>query len=645
MGTAGHVDHGKTSLIKALTGIDCDTHTEEKERGITINLGFAHLYLHDGTSIGIVDVPGHKDFIKTMVSGASGIDFVLLVIAADSGVMPQTREHFNIMRMLGVSGGIIALNKADLVDEDMLELAKLEIMEFTEGTILEDAPVVAVSSHTGSGLDQLKAEIVNATAIIPERSHSNDFRLYIDRIFTVKGQGIVVTGSAIGGHIHTGQEVYLQPGNFDKIKIKSLQRHGRTVDQIFAGDRAALNVSGLKFENFQRGMLLADKILNETFMADAHIELFEVGVSLKQRNHVIFYTGTFSTFAQLHLLTADKLSGNEKAVVQLHFEKPAILKINDRFILRNTSNDITLGGGIILDTKPLHHRRKTKKLEAQMLLLADAVINKVNRHSLIALTAEKAGRPVFISEIAASIGTGENDILNDIRENPGSVEMFKTSAGNLIVSGSVKDKMQKRILDEIANFHKQNPLFAHGLDLKELKGKLNIISQGETEFVAELIKKLIDDGHLKNMRKTYALAGHKVQPDKKMLEQIQFIEETIRRNGLQRLTIRELEAKAGENSIAKGSFKMYLRYLFDNSLIIFTEEDVLHKQAIESAKQKLLKELSAKPDGINEKEFRLLIDAPKKTIQVLIEIFVSEGIISKKTFFLHITAKGRDLLY
>jgi selenocysteine-specific elongation factor len=232
MGTAGHVDHGKTSLIKALTGIDGDTHKEEKKRGITINLGFSHLDLDDKISLGIVDVPGHKDFVKTMIAGAHGIDFVLLVIAADSGIMPQTREHFNIIKMLGIKHGLIALNKSDLVDDETIELAKLEIMEFVDNSTLEHAPIVPVSATTGFGLEALKSVIKRVAEKVDTKTTTNQFRMYVDRIFNVKGIGIVVTGSVLGGEASIGEELFLLPGSHNKLKIKGLERHGRQVEKI-----------------------------------------------------------------------------------------------------------------------------------------------------------------------------------------------------------------------------------------------------------------------------------------------------------------------------------------------------------------------------------------------------------------------------
>ncbi len=390
MGTAGHVDHGKTALIKALTGIDCDTHKEEKERGITINLGFAHLELSRDLSIGIVDVPGHKDFVKTMVAGAYGIDFVLLVIAADSGIMPQTKEHFNIIKMLGINHGIVAINKADLVDEEMLELAKLEIMEFMEGSPLEHAPVVAVSSFTGLGIDILKVEITRIAETIPERSRSSIFRTYIDRIFNVRGIGIVATGSVLEGEISTGSELFLLPGNRGRLRVKGIERHGKAVEKVTAGNRAALNLTGLKYEDFERGMLLSDKNLAETQMVDARIELFEGNYCVGTWSHHIFHTGTFTSKARIHLITKDEITGGEYAVAQIHLEKPAILLSADRFILRNTSGDMTIGGGMILDPQPLHHRRRTEKLKASLVLLDKARSSKDDLTGLIIFEIQKA---------------------------------------------------------------------------------------------------------------------------------------------------------------------------------------------------------------------------------------------------------------
>jgi len=644
MGTAGHVDHGKTALINALTGIDCDTHKEEKERGITINLGFAHLELQSDLSLGIVDVPGHKDFIRTMVAGAYGIDFVLLVVAADSGIMPQTREHFNIMRMLGVSKGLVALNKADLVDDEMLELAKMEIMEFLEDTPMENAPMIAVSSVTGQGIDELKNEIEKTALEIPEKSHTEKFRMYIDRIFNVKGQGIVVTGSVLGGAVKSGQELILLPGNHDKIRIKSIQRHGKTVGATSAGDRAALNLSGLKYDEFERGMLLADTRLDEIDMIDAQVELFDLQVRLKTWNHLIFHTGTFVTKSRMHLLTADSLAGNDKAVVQFHLEKPAILLNNDKFIIRNSSNDLTLGGGTILDTKPLHHKRKTNVLKQNMQHLADAILNKANQFQLIMLETDKSGKPIKIDHLAQLINLTAEEIENTVNENPVSLIIVETSDAKYLLTHTFLEKTKSRILDELKTYHLQNKLFERGLDAKELRGKLSMTTPADAEILDRILEQLLEAEKIKTISKTFALKGHTVKPDKKMQQQLNWINFVVGNIGLQRLTLSELEKKAENENIKRGQLKMLIQFLASRGEIYFNGEDILPANAVDKARLALLHDLATKPNGINEKEFRELIDAPRKTIQVLIDIFTKEEFISKETFYLHLAPKGRQLI-
>ncbi len=644
MGTAGHVDHGKTSLIQSLTGIDCDTHKQEKERGITINLGFAHLETDSGLSLGIVDVPGHKDFIKTMVAGVNGIDFVLLVIAADSGVMPQTREHFNILRMLGVSKGVIALTKSDLADGEMRDLAKLEIMEFLENTPLENAPIVPVSSVTGEGIDKLKREIEATASSISKKKPAKNFRLYIDRIFNVKGQGIVVTGSVLGGTIKAGQELFLLPGNADKLRVKSIQRHGKSVGSASAGDRAALNISGLKYDSFRRGMLLCDSRMDEITMFDATVELFDVQAKPGIWSHVVFYTGTFSTPARVHLLTTDSLSGNETAVAQFLLEKPAVLLNADKFIIRNTSNDLTLGGGTILDIHPLHHRRRTDKLKVRMQLLADAMMNKANRLQLIMLELEKSGKPLHIPQLAESINLAPEEIEPTALDNPDHLTLFRTAGGIFVSSASFQHNIQNRIATELSSYHAQNQLFERGLDPKEIKGKLMLTAPSDSEILDHILQQMLAEGKIKSVGKTYALKSHSAKPDKKMQQQLLWLSSIVHKNGLQRLTLSEIGTKATREGISKGRVKMLIQYLADQGELFFNGEDILHASAVEQTRKILLNTLADKPKGINEKEFRELTGAPKKTIQVLIDIFLKEGIITKETFFLHITEKGKGKL-
>jgi selenocysteine-specific elongation factor len=644
MGTAGHVDHGKTALIRALTGIDCDTHKEEKERGITINLGFAHLELSQDISIGIVDVPGHKDFVKTMVAGAYGIDYVLLVVAADSGIMPQTKEHFNIIKMLGINHGIVVINKADLVDEEMLELAKLEVMEFMEGSPLENAPVVAASSLTGLGIDALKTEIHKISEIIPERSRSSTFRTYIDRIFNVRGIGIVVTGSVLEGEISTGTELFLLPGSRGKLRVKGIERHGKAVETVAAGNRAALNLSGLKYEDFERGMLLSDKQLQETRMVDARIELFQGSLRLGTWSQHIFHTGTFTSKARIHLITKDEISGGESAVAQIHLEKPAILLSPDRFILRNTSSDMTIGGGMILDPQPLHHRRRTEKIKAGLELLDKACNNRDNLSDLIFFEIQKAPAPLTLSQLAEKTGKYKSDIEQAVNVLSDNIRVFIFKEEKYLVAQAIAETIKGKVVDNLKTRHEQNQLSDAGLDLREIAGKTGSVKGFDLFLLENLLNEMLDTGVLKMAGNTYALKEHKVKLDKKTAEQLRWLENVIMDSGMLRSAINEMEAIAMQNSIHRGQLIMLLKYLDATGKIFFNGDDILHESLVSEIRTKLLKKLDESPDGINEKEFRLLVNATKRIIQVLINMFLKEGIIEKNVFFLHITEKGKALI-
>lgn len=645
LGTAGHVDHGKTALIKALTGIDCDTHKEEKERGITINLGFAHLELSDEISIGIVDVPGHRDFIKTMVAGAYGIDFVLLVIAADNGIMPQTKEHFNIIKMLGVRHGVVAINKSDLVDEDMLELAKLEAMELLEASPLEDAPVIAVSSVTGTGIENLKSELLKIASSIPEKSHTSGFRMYIDRIFNVRGIGIVVTGSVLEGEVNLGGELNLLPGGHGKLKVKGIERHGKQVEKVTAGDRAALNLSGLKYIDFERGMILSSDPLKETTMIDAQVELFPGNFRIGSWSHQIFHTGTFTSSARVHLITENELHGGEKAVAQIHLEKPAILLANDRFILRNSSSDITFGGGMILDPNPLHHRRRTEKLKSSMHQLATILTSRENMHEMIRFELQKSNKPLALDQLSRNLAKPESDLLQVLQATPGLSNLYHYEGKDYLADEIHVNKIENTISGILQSHHQQNPLDESGIGAQELAGKLNFNTKNfDFFFLNQVLEKMLLSRKLKLVGKSYALKDHTVTFDRNAEEQVNLVEEMIIDSGMERSLLREVEALAQQKQIRKNQLYSLLQHLAAKGRIYLIGEDVLHASIVDKARKDLLLSLSVNPRGINEKEFRTLIDGTKKGVQLLITLFLKEGIISKQTFYLHITEKGRTLL-
>lgn len=646
IGTAGHVDHGKTALIKALTGIDCDTHKEEKERGITINLGFSHLTLPGGESFGVVDVPGHKDFIRTMVAGAYGIDLVLLVIAADSGIMPQTVEHLKIIEMLGITNGIVVLNKTDLVDDEMLELAQLEISEFLEGTTLADAPVVPVSSVTGNGLEKLVEAIATMVPKVNQREKSDLFRMYIDRIFNVKGVGFVVTGSVLHGEIETGKEVYLLPGKNKKMKIRGIERHGQAVDRAFSGDRAAINIAGIKGEDFERGMVISDIAIPETSMIDASFKLFDAEGSIGTWSSVVFITGTFECTARMHLLTKESLQPGDSGIVQINLSKPAILVNGDRYIIRNSSNDITLGGGTIIDVKPLHHKKITSRLVQSLEELSEAALNKDKVINLVKIELKKENMPVFAELVAKKTGKSASELKIELEKaNENSIFVAEGEGKVILVSKDLHEVYIQKVLNELGQWHSRNPILEEGLDSQELFGKLGFTkNEAARLYLENMLGLLYSEGKIRKTGNSWALVDHTVIIDPKTQQQLDWVEQSIAACGMENPIDSELEEKALANKIQKERLKMLMKYLGRQKKIVFYESEYLHHSVVDKCRRLLLNELRNKPNGINEKEFRLLIEGTKKIVQTLQGIFIEEGIIAKRSFFIDITEKGKEIM-
>jgi len=628
MGTAGHVDHGKTSLIKALTNIDCDTHKEEKKRGITINLGFSHLDLPSGTSIGIIDVPGHKDFINTMVGGASGIDFVLFTIAADSGIMPQTIEHFNIIKTLNVKKIIFALTKIDLVDDELSDLAKLEILELIENTQYSDSPIIGVSSVTKTGLDTLVETIGKLIPDIEEKNDNGIFRLYPDRIFSVTGIGSIVTGSVLSGKISVGNELLLLPDE-KKLKVKSIQRHGKSIDTAFAGDRAAINVSGIKPTDFERGMLLSNKPIETTQMIDAVIMSFENSPKLGLWSTMLFHSGTFESQVKIHLLNKDSLKSGDEAIVQIHLEKNATLLNLDKFIIQNTSGDKTIGGGIIIDYKPLHHRKRNDKLINNLTLLTESIKNENNSIELIIIELKKEGKPLSIKTLSEKINKTTEEII-EISEKSKDI-IFYDGNTQIIVSSEIETKFTNTILSEIEEFHKQNYIFDEGVTSSFLFGKFNISKDKTTKtYIEQLLSELINKHLIKLVNKTYALINHKAKINDKTQEEINWLEKVFINYELMKPVMADVEKNAKEENISKSKLNTYLRYLVSKGIIIPFQRDFVHKSIINKVIEQTKVELTNKPEGINLSEFRQVTSCTKKIILVLVGIMVDKKIITTR---------------
>ncbi len=647
LGTAGHIDHGKTSLVKMLTDIDCDTHKEEKERGITINLGFSHITLPSGESLGIVDVPGHKDFISTMVGGASGIDMVLLVIAADSGIMPQTIEHINIINALGIKKAVVALNKADLVDDELLEMASYEIAEFLENTSLNNSPIIPVSSTTKKGKEELIAAIEKTVQEIEEEEQNQLFRMYIDRIFTVKGFGSVVTGSVLGGKLNKGNDVFLLPGDKQKLRVRSIERHGQAVDNVVQGDRAAINLIGLKYEQFERGMLISDKELESTIMIDAYINTFDAIPTLKIWSTINFISGTYESSARMHLLNKDSLKAGEDAIVQIHLDKKTVLLNKDRFIIRNSSDDITLGGGYLIDAAPLHHRKRTKELIDSLSELCVNILSENSVNEDINLILKRDYRPFSIEELSEKLSMQKTALLDSIDLDNADFFCYHK---DIFIKKDFEEAFSEKILSILSDYHAANSIFNEGLELGEISGKLALtkIKCGKT-YLAYLLEKLKSEKKIDSYENTWIIPSHQAILDNKTEKEIDWLDKEILHNTENKIVLADLEEKAAEQGIQKSNIKTYLSYLAKKGRIRFQASDFVHTEILENYRLKLLQAILEKGSGISIPEFKEIVPLSKRYRALLSDIYEAEKQIefskdAKGETVINITSKGKEFI-
>ena len=426
VGTAGHIDHGKTALVRALTGTDTDRLPEEKQRGITIDLGFAELELGD-VRYGFVDVPGHERFVKNMLAGASGIDLVLLVIAADEGIMPQTREHFDICRLLRVERGLVAITKTDLVDEEMLEIVRAEVSEFVSGTFLDRAPIVGVSSRNGEGIEELRNALAATASSVKPRTSLHVARLPIDRSFAVKGFGSVVTGTLASGEIREGDEVELLPEG-RRLRVRGVQSHGRKVTEANSGRRTAVNLAGIDHHEVRRGMLLTEPdVLCPAQSFDAEVEVLSDSAGpLRTRQRIRVHIGTAEVLARVVVVAGPLIHPGEKGFVQLRLESPVAAILGERFIVRSYSPQETIAGGSILGPSETRFRRRNAPELSEILLSISAALTDPSE-TLRLLIERSADRGQSRAEIRAITGWSNNTVDEAIA---------KLKAGDLILDSS-----------------------------------------------------------------------------------------------------------------------------------------------------------------------------------------------------------------
>jgi len=638
MGTAGHVDHGKTTLIKALTGYDCDTHKQEKERGITINLGFSHLELPNENSVGIVDVPGHADFIKTMVAGASGIDFVLLVVAADEGIMPQTKEHLEIMRTLEITKGIIVLNKIDMVDEELLELATEEVIEFVKDSFLEEASVVHFSSLTKQGLDTLINEISILSDLIPQRKTDGLFRMYIDRIFTQEGFGTIVNGSIISGSISKNEPVYLLP-NGRELRIRGLEHHGKTVRQVRAGDRASFNLVGFKQKEFKHGMVLANKKITPTTLIDVKLNIFQNDITMGVWNQVIFLLGTNRLMVRIHLLDKDYLKSNETCLAQVYLPQPIITQFNDKFIIRNSSGNLTLGGGHVVDPYPLHHRRRR---DSQVEIVKKIAGGKLEE--IVAAEVRKSALPISQKTIAEYLNLNPDDLIEIIFQKlPGDIVFYQSNNETILLNKKMNTAYQNKILSGLKDYHHKNPLKTNGKTFKELMGIFADDQIHETKVtLAQILQNLEDKTKLRKLGNTWILTSHIVILNDELKDLIGKIDEFIRVKGNNVVDPIELQDMDIEQKMTKKQMEQILSHLIENKNIYYLQQKYIHAELIDKAKRIIIEQLTQTTEGIKVSQMRDLLDTNRSTAMILLEYFDSENITLRKGNFRVLTKKFKD---
>ena len=613
LGTAGHIDHGKTTLIKALTGVDCDRLKEEKERGITIELGFTSMALPSGLTISIVDVPGHEKFVRHMVAGATGLDLVALVIAADEGIMPQTREHLDICRLLRVKKGLIALTKVDLVEKDWLELVKEEIGEFVKGTFLQGTAIIPLSSVTGEGLADFVAEVDRLAQEVEERSPEGLFRLPIDRVFTIKGFGTVVTGTIISGKVSVGDSTEVLPKGLE-AKVRGIQAHGQPVESATAGQRAGINLQGLEKAVINRGNVLAlSQNLKPTSVLDVIFHLLPGAAKpLKNRARIRLHVATAEIIGRAILLGRDEVKPGEEAFVQIRLEEPIVALPGDRFVLRSYSPILTIGGGEILDAFPPRLKRLSPQVREEL-----PILEKGSEEEKLRLRLLKAG----------PAGLSWSELIMRTNQLPAKlkslVESLAASGGILRYNGDrlryfhpqVIANLKLFCLDYLKKFHQKNPL-QPGAAKEEVKTKLP--PQVDGRLFNHLIFTLIDEKKIIGERETLRLVTHTVSLKEEEKDLRKNIILLYSRGQLQPPLVKEVatELRASENEL-----KPVLQLLTKEGVLVKVKEDLyFHQQALAGMEEKLVRFLQQNKE-MSPAQFKEISQVSRKFAIPLMEHF------------------------
>ncbi|MDO9081821.1 MAG: selenocysteine-specific translation elongation factor [Humidesulfovibrio sp.] len=615
MGTAGHIDHGKTTLVKALTGIDCDRLAEEKKRGITIELGFAFMDLPGGKRLGVVDVPGHERFVKNMVAGAAGIDFVVLVIAADEGVMPQTREHLEICSLLGIQSGVVALTKVDMVEPDWLMMVEEEVAGYLKGSFLDGAPIVPVSAHTGQGLDALKAELASLAEAFQPHRRSDLFRLPVDRVFTMKGYGTVVTGTLVSGKVRVGEDVAVYPKGLVS-KVRTLQSHGAQVEEVAAGSRTAVNLTGLEVEQLTRGDVLArpGSLFPSPFW-DVELSCLKSSPrSIKHRKEVHFHHGAREVMARVYMLEGEALEPGQTAICRIRFAEPLAGVFGDRVVARSFSPLRTVAGGRLLSPLPHRVKRFSQAVETLRSLGAGEPEHVVQAQLEL---AGNAGLSFAQLLVASSMESKALDKALQLMGGRQEAFLIDREA-RTYVSGQVAQTLSAGLLAHLAEFHAREPMklgVARG-GLSSTWGRR--LSPKLFHFVLE---GLLRKGQVASDQEMLRLPGHRVSLASDAASLRQKLLDAYTAGGLTPPNMKDVLDPLGLTfKEAAAVFKV----LQDEGRLVKIKEEMYFDAAAVAGLQDKIVAFFATHEDMNPQDFRVVSELSRKYAIPLLEYFDKE---------------------
>ena len=612
VGTAGHIDHGKSALVRALTGTDPDRLKEEKERGITIDLGFAFLEGSEELSLGFVDVPGHERFVKNMLAGVGGIDLVMLVVAADESVMPQTREHFEICRLLKVQRGLIAITKTDLVDSELQEVAAIEVRELAAGSFLEEAPLVFVSSKTGEGIDDLKRLLFDGAAQVEPRTTAGIFRLPVDRVFSMKGFGTVVTGTLISGSIGVDEEVEILPRGV-RTRVRGLQVHGDACKSVTAGQRTAVNLQGVDVADVIRGdTVVRPQTLTSSLMLDGKLEVLESSpIPIKDLTRAHLHLGTTQVVTRIRVLGGKGvITPGETDLVQLRLEAPVVAAPGDRFIIRRYSPLETLGGGFVLDATPIKHSVTSTEVFSKL----DAISGGDPLEATAWFIADSGIRGVTGSALAMRLGVDEAHLAALVDRLVGEERAHRVSAKPLLLlSPDVAGAVSQRLLSILNGFQKDHPL-RDGMPRGELREK--VTGTAANEIFEWVLGRLVRDGKIRSQRDRVATSDHQVHLNREEEIAAEFLLAAYKNARYQPSSIAEMASSSQRDPKLLQRIEQLL--IQEGKLVKVSGGVVFHREALDELKASIGRQ-KKKGDSIDVAFFKQLTGVTRKHAIPLLE--------------------------